>query len=107
MGVKTGEEGPPGPPNTASITLELEKKEKGKGRIYAHVKEKKTGDPIEGAKVTIEGPVERTGKTDEDGTAVFKEVPAPARYDMRATKKGYKSDSGTITEDDWTGTPGE
>jgi len=106
MNVKT-EEGPPTPPNTATITLELEKKGKGEGRIYAHVQEKKTGDPIEGAKVTIEGPVERSGKTDKEGTAVFKKVPAPAKYNVKATKKGYKPDSGTISRDDWTGTPGK
>ena len=105
MKVKT-EEGPPSPPNTATFTAVLEKKEKGKGRILGHAKLKETGEPVEGAKATIKGPVERTKKTDSEGDVSFKDVPAPAEYDWKVTKKGLKPDSGTITEDDWTGTPG-
>jgi len=102
--VKT-KEGPPSPPNTATFTAVLEKKEKGKGRILGHAKWKETGEPVEGAKATIKGPVERTKKMDEEGDVAFKNVPAPAKYDWKVTKKGHK-DSGTITKDDWTGTPG-
>jgi len=91
---------PPEKP-TASITLELEKKEGEKGKIAALVKEKKTDDPIKNAKVTIKGPVERSEKTNERGFAVFSEVPAPAKYEVKAEKEGYEPDSGTITEDDW------
>jgi len=109
MSVET-EGGPPSPPNVAYIELALEKKRKGNGRIKVYVKEKGSGDPgtpIEDAKVTIEGPVERSKRTDKDGGVIFYEVPAPAKYKVKATKKGYKPDSGVITEDDWTGTPGE
>jgi len=107
MKVKTKEEGPPSPPNVATIVLELEKKEKGNGRIKAGVKDKDTGEWIEDAKVVIDGPVQRAKKTDKDGRAIFKKVPAPAKYEVTASKKGYKPDSGTISKDDWTGTPGK
>jgi len=103
MKVKTKEEGPSVP--HATITLKLEKKKEGKGRIIAHVEE--TGDPIEDATVNIRGPVDRTKKTDKDGNAVFKDVPAYKKYEVTAKKKGYKSDSGTIEEDDWVKPPGE
>jgi len=107
MSAKTEGEGPPGPPNTAKFTAVLEKKKKGKGRILGHAKLKETEEPVGEAKATIKGPVERTKKMDEEGDVAFKDVPAPAKYDWRVTKKGLKPDSGTITEDDWTGTPGE
>jgi len=107
MKVKTEEEGPPAPPPHATITLKLEKEKEGKGRILVHVEEKKTGDPIEDATVNIRGPVDRTKKTDKDGNAVFKDVPAYKKYEVTASKKGYKSDSGTIEEDDWVKPPGE
>jgi len=106
MGVKTKEEGPPSPPNTATFTAVLEKKKKGKGRILGHAKLKETGEPVQGAKATIKGPVERSKKTDEEGDVAFKDVPAPAKYDWKVTKKGLKPDSGTIKEDDWSGKPG-
>jgi len=106
MGVKTSEEGPPSPPNVATFMAVLEKKGKGKGRILGHAKLKETGEPVEGAKATIKGPVERSKKTDEEGDVAFKDVPAPAKYDWKVTKKGLKPDSGTIKEDDWTGKPG-
>jgi len=101
------EEGPPTPPPHATITLKLEKEKEGKGQILSHVEEKGTGDPIENATVNIRGPVDRTKKTDEDGNAVFKDVPAYEEYEVTAKKKGYKSDSGTIEEDDWVKPPGE
>jgi len=85
----------------------LRKKKEGKGRIIAHVEEKETGDPIEDATVNIRGPVDRTKKTDKDGNAVFKDVPAYKRYEVTAKKKGYESDSGTIEEGDWVKPPGE
>jgi len=107
MKVKTKEEGPPAPPPHATITLKLEKKKEGKGRIIAHVEEEETGDPIEDATVNIRGPVDRTKKTDKDGNAVFKDVPAYKKYEVTAKKKGYKSDSGTIEEGDWVKPPGE
>ena len=69
--------------------------EKGNGRIKAGVKDKDTGEWIEGAKVVIDGPVQRAKKTDKDGRAIFKKVPAPAKYEVTASKKGYKSDSTT------------
>jgi len=105
MNVKT-EEGPPSPPNVATAILKLEKKEKGNGRIKVGVKDKDTGEWIEDAKVVIDGPVHRKKRTDKEGRAIFKKVPAPAKYEVTASKKGYKSDSATITKDDWTGTPG-
>jgi len=108
MRVKTeGSEGPPSPPNVATAILKLEKEEKGNGRIKVGVKDKDTGEWIEDARVAIDGPVQRAKKTDKDGRAIFKKVPAPAKYEVTASKKGYKSDSTTITKDDWTGTPGK
>jgi len=107
MKVKTEEEGPPAPPPHATITLKLEKEKEGKGQILSHVEEKESGDPIEDATVNIRGPVDRTKKTDKDGNAVFKDVPAYKKYKVTASKKGYKSDSGTIEEDDWVKPPGE
>lgn len=92
----------PNPPDTATFTAILEKKEDN-GKILGHAKLKGTHKPVSGAEATIKGPVEMTKKMDEKGDVSFKDIPAPAKYDWKVTKKGLKHDSGTITKDDWVG----
>lgn len=98
-----GEE-PPDEPElpTAGITLQIEEEGPDEGNINAAVVDEGQ-QPVEGANVSISGPVSDGKVTGTDGTASFSSVPI-GQYSVAVTKEGWTEDQGTVEEGDFGGT---
>lgn len=65
------------------------------GTLEGTVTDANTGDPLEGASVEIEGPVERSLATGEDGS--YSALLTAGSYDVDVEAFGYQADSATVT----------
>ena len=66
------------------------------GTLVIHVIDEHTNSAIEGATVTIAGPTDTTGQSNEQGEHNFDSIPV-GTYTVYATKEGYHVHPETVT----------